>query len=98
MKSFPNHYLKHANDWIYTYYGTPENSPDFTVDADDGGVEFLSAETFVTVCGYLAVLSALLVTMAPIPIMMRIRRENSVGAMPLLPFSSMTVNVSNRRF
>merc|ERR1712151_159437 len=47
---------------------------------------------FVTICGYLAVFSAMLVTMAPIPIMMRIRRENSVGALPLLPFSSMTVN------
>lgn len=94
MKSFTDQYLKHANDWIYTYYGTPENVPDITIHADDGGVEFLSTETFVTVCGYLAVISAMLVTMAPIPIMMRIRRENSVGAIPLLPFSSMTVNVS----
>jgi len=91
MKHFPNqYYLKHANDWVYQYYGESENLPYLNNDEVDDNL--LSVKTLVTICGYLAVFSAMLVTMAPIPIMIRIRRENSVGALPLLPFSSMTVN------
>jgi len=97
MNHIQHQYLKHANDWsfVYQYYGnTPENLPYLNSEnnSNEDNYNLLSVQSFVTVCGYLAVFSAMLVTMAPIPIMMRIRRENSVGALPLLPFSSMTIN------
>merc|ERR1711862_41229 len=46
----------------------------------------------VNICGYLAAIAAITVTMAPIPIMIKFHRESSVGSLPLLPFSSMVIN------
>ena len=45
--------------------------------------------SFVNACGSLAPFAAIVVFMAPIPTIQQVRRERSVGSLPLLPYSSM---------
>ena len=89
-------------DWSFVYqHYAPENLSSYLYgkkvnndsnDSNDKDNDLSSVKNLVTICGYLAVFSALLVTMSPIPIMTRVRREKSVGALPLLPFTVMAMN------
>uniref|UniRef100_A0A7S4N7S0 Sugar transporter SWEET1 n=1 Tax=Odontella aurita TaxID=265563 RepID=A0A7S4N7S0_9STRA len=47
---------------------------------------------WVSLCGQMAPIAGILVFAAPIPTMLQIQREKSVGALPMLPYSSMIVN------
>lgn len=47
---------------------------------------------WVSLCGQMAPMAAAVVFAAPIPTMRQIQQEKSVGALPLLPYSSMIVN------
>jgi len=83
-----------------------ENEPPLLEDYVFGGpppiesVEFTSpdiADTeniqgWIAIFGHLAVASAILVTLSPIPVIFQIKKEKCVGSIPLLPFSFSTVN------
>mmetsp|Transcript_67287 Transcript_67287/g.99752 ORF Transcript_67287/g.99752 Transcript_67287/m.99752 type:complete len:235 (+) Transcript_67287:205-909(+) len=64
------------------------SEPDIYVEA----VMRSDLPAWVTACGHLAPLMAIVVFLAPIPTMQQINREKTVGGKPLLPYSSMIAN------
>jgi solute carrier family 50 (sugar transporter) len=50
------------------------------------------SSAFIGACGHIAPAAAIGVFLAPLPTLMQIRRERSVGDYPLLPYSSMVSN------
>lgn len=48
----------------------------------------------VEICGLLAPLASIVVFLAPIPTMAKIKRDRTVGSLPLLPYSSMAASCS----
>ena len=51
-----------------------------------------SPSLFVQLCGNLAPIAAVIVFCAPIPTIKQISKDQSVGSLPLLPYSSMVAN------
>jgi len=50
-----------------------------------------SSTGWVSLCGKMAPIASIVVFTAPLPTMRRIQRDRSVGALPMLPYSSMIV-------
>jgi len=60
---------------------------------DNVHVEYVETlSDWISLCGYFATLSSILVNLSLIPIILQIKRNKSVGSMPLLPFSIMAVS------
>lgn len=47
---------------------------------------------FVTLCGKLAPIASIVVFLAPLPTIQQIKRDHSVGSLPLLPYSTMVAS------
>lgn len=50
------------------------------------------SQFFVTLCGQLAPITAFVVFLSPLPTVNEMRKNQSVGILPLLPYSTMVVN------
>jgi len=85
-----------VHDWNFLYSNDPLTYVHYFSLSQKESVQDLDITRevpwIVNICGYLAAIAAITVTMAPIPIMIKFHRESSVGSLPLLPFSSMVIN------
>ncbi|KAL3769575.1 hypothetical protein ACHAWU_005527 [Discostella pseudostelligera] len=62
---------------------------DWSAPITTGTMTVISWTTFVNLCGIIAPTCTALLSLAPLPTMYRISRDNTVGKLPLLPYSMM---------
>lgn len=55
-------------------------------------MQLAAVPAWVSLSGQMAPIASFVVSMSPLPTIQKIKKDKNVGSMPLLPYSSMTVN------